>query len=404
MDLEWTDADHAFVAEVRDFLAAELTAELREAGRWMTSVYGDHEASLEWQRRLHRRGWSAPAWPKEHGGAAFSVTQRYLFARECIRAGAPPVSPMGIGMCGPALIGHGTEDQKAFYLPRMLSGEHFWCQGYSEPDAGSDLAPLKMRALRDGDDLVCTGTKIWTTHANVANWIFCLVRTGHYDRPQQGITFLLIPMDLAGVTVRPIVMASGEHIQNQVFFDEVRVPIANVVGAIDDGWTVAKYLLEFERGGSAYAPGLDVRLQRVRELTREGSPPLADDPVFAARLADAQIRIDVLEAYELRAMSAAAKGGRPGLSGSVMKILGTELSQRITELALEAAGPYGAAFQPQAGRPGGLNFIPHSGDAWRGPRDAAIAPLKYLNDRAGSIYAGSNEIQRNIIAKAQLGL
>ena len=399
MELALSAEDRAFAAEVRAFLDAELTEDLRDAGRWMTSVYGDHEASLEWQRRLHARGWAAPAWPKRWGGAEFSVTRRYIFQRECALASAPPLSPRGIAMCGPALLGHGSEEQKAHYLPRILTGEHFWCQGYSEPHAGSDLAPLKMRAVRDGDHFVCTGTKIWTTHANVANWIFCLVRTGQFDRPQLGITFLLIPMDSPGVTVQPIVMTSGEHIQNQIFFDEVRIPVANAVGAIDDGWTVAKYLLEFERGGSAYAPGLQVRLQRVRELAGD----LMHDPGFAARVAEAQIRIDVLEVYEFRALTAAARGGRPGISGSVMKILGTELSQHLTELALEAAGPYGLAFQPAAGAAGGPNLIPHD-QGLRGGREAAIAPLKYLNDRAGSIYAGSNEIQRNIIAKARLGL
>ncbi len=401
MELALSDEDRAFANEVRAFLDAELSDELRAAGQWMTSVYGDHDAAMEWQRRLHARGWAAPAWPKEYGGADLSVTQRFIFARECALAGAPPLSPMGIAMCGPALIGHGSAEQKAHYLPRILSGEHFWCQGYSEPQAGSDLAPLQMKAVRDGDHLVCTGTKIWTTHANVANWIFCLVRTGQYDRPQLGITFLLIPMDSPGVEVRPIIMTSGEHIQNQIFFDEVRVPLANVVGEIDQGWTVAKYLLEFERGGSAYAPGLQVRLERIREMARDSG--LLDDPLFAARVAAAQVRVDVLEVYELRALTAAARGGRPGLSGSVMKILGTELSQHLTELALEAAGPYGLTFQPDAGAAGGPNLIAHA-PGLRGPREAAIAPLKYLNDRAGSIYAGSNEIQRNIIAKAQLGL
>lgn len=403
MDLAWSKADLEFADEVRRFLDDNLDDDLRAAGRWMTSVYGDHDASMEWQRRLHAKGWAAPAWPAEHGGGAFSVTQRYIFAREAARAGAPPTSPMGIAMCGPALIGHGTDEQKAHFLPRILTGEHFWCQGYSEPHAGSDLAPLKMRAVRDGDHFVCTGTKIWTTHANVANWIFCLVRTGQYDRPQLGITFLLIPMDSPGITVQPIIMTSGEHIQNQIFFDEVRVPIANAVGAIDDGWTVAKYLLEFERGGSAYAPGLQVRLDRIREVAGEGADPALGDPVFAAKLAAAQVRIDILEVYEFRMLTAAVKGGRPGIGGSVMKIFGTELSQHLTELAFEATGPYALTFQPDAGAAGGPNLIPHQA-GWEGPREAAIAPLKYLNDRAGSIYAGSNEIQRNIIAKAQLGL
>ena len=399
-----SDADKAFTEEVRAFFAAELTDDLRAAGRWMTSVYADHDASMAWQAKLHAKGWVAPAWPKEYGGCDWSVAQRYIFARERALAGAPPVSPMGISMCGPALIGHGSAEQKAHFLPKMLSGEHFWCQGYSEPHAGSDLAPLTMSARREGDDFICNGTKIWTTHANVANWIFCLVRTSKLDRPQQGITFLLIPMDTPGITVDPIIMSSGEHIQNQIFFTDVRVPVANVVGAIDDGWTVAKYLLEFERGGSAYAPEMQVRLAHIREMAATGTRPLIDDPLFQMRLAQAQMRLDVLDQYELTAMAEAAHGGRPGISGSVMKILGTELSQHLTELGLEAAGRYGTAFQPLAGKSGGPNMIAHREDSIAGPAAAAIAPLKYLNDRAGSIYAGSNEIQRNIIAKAQLGL
>jgi len=407
MDMAWSAADRVFRDEVRAFLDAELTDDIREAGRWMTSVYADHAASLAWQRKLHARGWAAPAWPKRHGGAEWSVAQRYIYTRERVAAGAPPVSPMGIQMCGPALIGHGTEEQKAFFLPRMLSGEHFWCQGYSEPGAGSDLASLRMAAVRDGDHFVCTGQKIWTTHADVADWMFCLVRTERGEKPQNGITFLLIDMTTPGITVRPIVAPSGEHIQNEVFFDRVRVPVANVVGKIGKGWTVAKYLLEFERGGTAYAPELQVHLDRTVALAAavpgDGGGRLIDDEGFAARIAAARIRIEALESYELRAMAAATGGGSPGVSGSIMKVLGTELSQHLTELALEAAGHYGRAYQPQATRPGGAVSFPHA-VGLVGPRDAAVAPLHYLNDRAGSIYAGSNEIQRNIIAKAALGL
>ncbi|QKR98391.1 acyl-CoA dehydrogenase [Sphingomonas sp. CL5.1] len=398
MDLNWTPEDLGFRDEVRAFLAEHLTDELRDAGRWMTSVYGEHRRSLEWQRILHRRGWAAPAWPKEHGGAGWSVTQRYIFARERVAAGAPPVSPMGIQMCGPAIIGHGSEAQKAYFLPRMLSGEHFWCQGYSEPGAGSDLAALQMRADADGDDLIVTGQKIWNTHADVANWGFFLVRTARLARPQQGITFLLIDMASPGVTVRPIVSPSGEHIQNEIFLDQVRVPKANVVGAIDHGWTVAKYLLEFERGGTAYAPELQDRLDRIAEAAREAG--MANEPGFARQLADARIRVAALEIYEFRAMSA---GGAPGMAASVMKILGTELQQRATELGMLVAGRYGFAYQPQAGCPGGNVSLPHADGEALGPRFAAIAPLRYLNERAGSIYAGSNEIQRNILAKS-LGL
>lgn len=408
MDMNWTPADVAFRDEVRQFLNDNLTDDLREAGRWMTSVYSDHAASMEWQRILHARGWAAPSWPQEYGGADWSVTQRYIWSLERVAAGAPPLSPMGIQMCGPALIGHGSEEQKARFLPRILSGEDVWCQGYSEPDSGSDLASLQMRAEPDGDDFLCTGQKIWTTHADVANWIFCLVRTDRsVSRPQMGITFLLIEMGSPGISVEPIVSPAGEHIQNIVFFDNVRVPRSQAVGEVGAGWTVAKYLLEFERGGSAYAPELQVRLDGIAYMAKtcpgRGGRSLAEDPLFAARMVAARMRIEALETYEFRAMADAERGGSPGVSGSIMKILGTELSQHLTELALEAAGHYGRAYQPQAGSPGGPVQFPHGID-WVGSREAAIAPLHYLNDRAGTIYAGSNEIQRNIVAKAALGL
>jgi len=402
MSLSLAPQDAAFREEVRAFLKQALTPRLRRAGTLMTSVYCDHEAQLEWQALLYKRGWAAPSWPVEHGGCGWSAVQRYIFARERLLAGAP-TSPLGINMVGPAIIRFGDPAQQAFFLPRMLSGEHLWCQGYSEPQAGSDLAALAMKAVRDGDDLVCTGTKIWTTHANVANWMFCLVRTDSAGRKQQGITFLLIDMKSPGVTVRPIVMSSGEAIQNQVFFDEVRVPLANVVGGIDQGWTVAKYLLEYERGGSAYAPELQVKLEALR---RNAAAELAANPLLAARLAETEIEVEVLDALEAEILSALSADRAIGTDASMMKILGTELQQRVTELALEAAGPLARAWQPGVAVPGGP-VIGHpldlndysSAEPWR-----AIAPLRYLNERAGTIYAGANEIQRDILAKAELGL
>lgn len=393
--------DEAFREEVRAFFAAELTPELRRAGKLMTSVYADHTSQMAWQEKLHGKGWAAPAWPVEHGGCDWSVVQHHIFASERVRAGAPPVSPMGIRMCGPAIIAFGTDEQKAFFLPRMLNGEHFWCQGYSEPGAGSDLAALQMKAVRNGDDFICSGTKIWTTHANVANWIFCLVRTTKADRKQQGITFLLIDMTSPGIEVRPIIMASGEHIQNQIFFDNVRVPVANVLGEIDDGWTVAKYLLEFERGGSAYAPEIEVALgELVAQVAAQPVGPART--LLEVRIAEARIRCDILARLESDILSHLSAGAPTGADASMMKILGTELQQRVTELALDAAGPLARAFQPGVAMPGGP--IPGhilddycSGEVWQ-----AIAPLHYLNERASSIYAGTNEIQRGILAKAEL--
>ena len=410
MQVRWNEAELAFRDEVRAFLDAELTPEMRRDARRMTSVYAPHELSMTWQAILHARGWAAPAWPVEHGGCGWTAAQRYIFASELAANDAPPLSPMGIGMCGPVLIGHGTEAQKTHYLPKILTGEHFWCQGYSEPGSGSDLASLQMSARDDGDGLVCTGHKLWTTHADVANWIFCLVRTSHETIPQRGITFLLIDMTSPGIEVRPILMLSGEHIQNDVFFTDVRVPKANVVGKIGEGWTVAKYLMEFERGGGVSTPGLKARLARIRTMAAAEADGLggrlADTPGFMSRLNAVAIEIEALEAVELQILANLSQGDSPGAKSSMIKTVGTELSQRLTELTLEATGSYGGAYQPHATCPGGPtpNFPPPTYQGHVGPDHSLTAAAKYLNDRAGSIYAGTNEIQRNIIAKAVLGL
>ena len=409
MNLDWSPEDKAFAAEIAALLESELTDDIRDAGRHATSVYPDHEASMAWQQKLHDAGLAAPHWPVEHGGKDWSVAQHYLFANEKAKADAPSLSPMGIHMVAHVIAAFGTAEQKDFFLPRILTGEVFFCQGYSETNAGSDLASLQMSAVPDGDDFILNGSKIWTTHAQEANWIFCLVRTSIEGRKQQGITFILVPMDQDGVTVRPLTMLSGETVQNQVFFDDVRVAKSNVIGEVDQGWRVAKYLLEFERGGSAYSAGLRIRAQEIESHARSqtrGETSVFDYGDFGHRLARAMIRIDVLEVLELKLLSSAGRGQSVGAMSSLMKIMGTELAQHLTELALEAAGPSGTVFQPHPTRPGA--DIPGyeapqdgyvSGEAWQ-----AIAPLRYLNERAGSIYAGSNEIQRNILAKAVLGL
>ena len=396
MNLDWTPANLAFRDEVRAFLDAELSAEMRMATAKMTSVYAPVALSLAWQAKLHARGWAAPAWPQEYGGTGWSQIQRYLFTRELTEAGAPPLSPMGIGMCGPVLIGHGTPEQKAHWLPRMLNGDDLWCQGYSETESGSDLASLRMKAVRDGDHFVCTGHKLWTTHGHEANMIFCLVRTSVLAKPQQGITFLLIDMTAPGVSVRPILSLSGEHVQNHLTFDEVRVPAANVVGAVDDGWTVAKYLMEFERGGSLYSPSLRVRMARLRAWLAEHGLAL---PGLTRRLTELASDIEAMDATELQFMSRLSVGGTPGAMASLLKVLGTELSQRLTELELEAAGPYSAPWQPHLTVPGGdvPGFTAPGDNSGVGSSFTAKAMPKYLNDRAGSIYAGTNEIQRGIL-------
>jgi alkylation response protein AidB-like acyl-CoA dehydrogenase len=402
MHLSFSAEEQAFRDTVRAFFESALTPRLRRAGALLTSVYADPEIAREWQGILHRRGWAAPAWPKAYGGCDWSRTQYIIFSEERARAAAPPLSPMGVGMIGPTLIHHGTEDQRAFFLPKTLSGEMFWCQGYSEPDAGSDLASLRMRADDAGDEFICNGTKTWSTYAHAANWIFCLVRTASGARPQHGITFLLIDMTTPGIEVLPIISLTGEHIQNAIYFTDVRVPKANVVGAIGAGWTVAKHLLEFERGGEVGAPMLRKLVADTAAAARgaangAGSNVL-EDPLFAAKLSRLQIKVDAFEMLERRLSHSAAHNPA---DPSMVKVLFTELSQQITELALEAAGPHAAPFQPHACCPGGPvpgrpppndGFI--AGEIWQ-----AIVPLKYINDRAASIYGGSNEIQRNIMAR-----
>ncbi len=408
MDLDWSAEHRAFRDEVQAFLAAELTDDLRRIGRSLTSVYCMPEPAIRWQKILHRRGWVAPAWPGADGGCGWDLARRYIFASELAEAGAPPLSPMGLGMCGPVLLAYGAPEQKARFLPPMLSGDDFWCQGYSEPGSGSDLASLQMTAREEGDDFICNGHKIWTTHAHAANWCFCLVRTSQETIRQLGITFLLIDMRSPGVEVRPILSLSGEHVQNEIFFTDVRVPKANAVGRIGEGWTVAKYLMEFERGGSATAPGLRVRHARIGQMARAGevSPEerLDRDPGFMSRLAEAGIEIDALAITELRVMSGVAEGKGAGPAASMLKAVSTELSQRLTELAVEAVGHYALPWQPHTTSPGGPTPLVLGDDAAVGPPLSYAAIAKYFNDRAGTIYAGTNEIQRNIMAKAVLGL
>lgn len=393
MKLDLDEAEVAFRDDVRDFLARELTPELAEAGRRATSVFVDPAWTLPWQRILHRKGWAAPSWPAAYGGPGWSDIQRYIFAAECTRANAPNLAPMGLRMVGPCIMHYGTEAQKRALLPRILSGEDYWCQGYSEPGSGSDLASLRTRADSDGDDYIINGSKIWTTHAHFANRMFALVRTRFEGKPQTGITFLLIDMTAPGVTVQPIVTLAGEHELNAVFFDNVRVPKANRLGEENDGWTVAKYLLEFERGGQ-WAPGLQVRAQRLRQIAKETLEP--GDGVWG-RLASVEIAISAMQMTEHRLMAALASGANPGPLSSMLKTQGTETMQKVEELAVEMAGLYGAVEQPDARLPGS-NILPV------GPEEHVESMARYLNGRAASIYGGSNEVQRGVIARSALKL
>ena len=366
----------AFRREVRGWIAANLTDDLRDAAARATSVFVDKPHAMAWQAILHRHGWAAPHWPREYGGTGWDETQRHIFDSELAAAGAPSLSPMGLRMVAPCIMRFGTPEQKAHYLPRILSGEDFWCQGYSEPQAGSDLASLSLRAERDGDDYVLNGSKIWTTHAHFANRMFALVRTSTEGKPQAGISFLLLDMTTPGISVEPIRTLAGDHEFNQVFFDDVRVPKANRLGAENDGWSVAKHLLTFERGGR-YAPGLIGRVERLRAM-----PDL--DPVTRAALDREAVNLAAIQALELKAMRGI--GGSAALYASALKVVGTESAQRIDTLACQIMGS--AAWVEADGQI---------------PDELAVAVPRYLNARAATIYAGSNEIQRDLIARSVLG-
>lgn len=400
MDIQFSAEDEAFRAEVRAFLDEKLTPDMRRDAEKTTTVFADKELAMRWQAILVEKGWAVPAWPAEHGGTDWTPNQKYIFNEELSRAHAPGLIPLGLRMLAPVLFKYGTEEQKAEYLPKMLSGEHYWCQGYSEPGSGSDLSSLKTSAVADGDDYVVNGTKIWTTHAQFADHIFCLVRTDNTGKPQAGITFLLIPMDLPGITVEPIITIAGDHEVNQVFFDDVRVPQSFRVGPEHEGWTVAKYLLEFERGGGGSTPRLKVDIDELKSIAQtetDGEITLWDDPQFQARVNELEIRISALEFAELVNLDKMQRGMSPGPSSSLAKNTSVELSQELVALKLEAIHHYGL---PHA------NMISLNGynEAWPGPEYAETVTPRYMNSRAASIFGGSREVQKNIIAKAVLGL
>ncbi|HYE47869.1 MAG TPA: acyl-CoA dehydrogenase family protein [Caulobacter sp.] len=402
MDLAFSDADRAFQREVRDWIAANYDEGLKKQLAQSKNGYLDKAGQVAWQKKLAARGWAAPDWPVEWGGAGFNASQRYIFNMEMSLAGVPTSSPMGLKMVAPVILAFGTEEQKKQHLPPILASDIWWCQGYSEPGSGSDLASLQMRADRDGDDYVLNGSKIWTTHAQWADWMFCLVRTSQEAKPQNGISFLLLRMDTPGIEIKPLPTldqpVDGQQEINQVFFTDVRVPVANRIGEEGKGWTYAKYLLEFERG-NAYAPGLMNSLKKVRRIASaemaDDGRALIEDHDFRRKIAELEIRVEALNAAELRIFAGMGSGQPVGPASSMLKCAGSEAQQAITELVLEAVGHYGAPYTPAFG--GGNEFRP-------GPDYAAPAAGAYFNYRKASIYAGSNEIQRNIMAKLVLGL
>ena len=395
MDLNFTDEELQFAQEVRQFLSENLTDDIVEQTARNGSVFVEKDLALRWQAILAERGWAVHQWPEEYGGTGWSPARKYLFSRECYLAGAPMLIPLGLLMLAPVIMAFGSDQQKAEYLPKILSGEHYWCQGYSEPGAGSDLASLKLKAVADGDDYIVNGSKIWTTHAHLADHIFCLVRTSNEGKPQQGISFLLIDMDCPGVRVEPIITMAGDHEVNQVFFDDVRVPQSNRIGEENQGWSYAKYLLEFERGGGFSGPGVRHQLRGLDDLynrTRKASPDFDNTGDIERRIARIEIDLRALEITELRILSSVSGGGNPGPESSILKLSTTRLQQAINQLSVEVLGYRGFSMNPVE------NGCPDRADI-----ESSIVP-RYLNNRAASIFGGSQEVQRNIIAKLVLGL
>ena len=399
MNLNFSTEEILFQKEVKDFLDQELPSELVEANRRSSAVFTEKEIAMEWQSILAKKGWLVPSWPEEYGGTDWNEAQKYLFANECAIADAPSLTPMGLGMIGPLLLGMGTKEQKDYYLPRIISGEDYWCQGYSEPGSGSDLASLQCKAVREGDKYVINGTKTWTSHAHLANKIFCLVRTDNAGKKQDGITFLMIDMDQEGISVEPILTMAKDHDFNQVIFTNAEVAIENKIGEEGQGWTVAKYLLEFERGGggSGVAKILsEITSLRtlVKKLSLENNNPSLNDS-YASKLSRLEIKAASIQYSALRILGALKNGERPGPESSMMKTLMTQLQQEVSELALQSIGYYGNPFQDTSY---GSNEEVIGEEIYRSKAG------RYQNLRAASIYGGSNEIQNNIIAKAVLGL
>jgi alkylation response protein AidB-like acyl-CoA dehydrogenase len=396
MDLSYTDEELAFRDEVRAFMRDELPKEMSDKIR-----LGDElgkEGQEKWHAILNSKGWLAPNWPKKFGGAEWNAVQRHIFEEEAAAHHAPRIVPFGLSMLAPVLQRFGSKEQQDYWLPRILDGSDWWCQGYSEPGAGSDLASLKTRAVRDGDHYIVNGQKTWTTLGQHANMIFCLVRTDPDVKQQEGISFLLIDMNTPGIEVRPIILLDGTHEVNEVFFDDVKVPVENLVGEENKGWTYAKYLLTHERTNIAGVGFSQAGLNTVKRIARAemaGGKPLMANPHFAARVAQVEIDLKAMATSNLRIISAAAAGGAPGVEASMLKVKGTIIRQEINDLARRAVGPYAMPFASEA--------IEGSNEALPDPHEAGPVAAQYFNNRKLSIFGGSNEIQRGIIAKVMMG-
>ena len=398
MDLRFTEEEIAFRDEVRTFFRENLPDSIRT--KLNDGKRLEKDDIVTWQRILNARGWATPHWPVEWGGTGWSAVKRYIFGEEMAQTPAPQPLAFNVSMVGPVIAAFGSQEQKQRFLPRAANLDDWWCQGFSEPGAGSDLASLKTRAVLEGDHYVVNGQKTWTTLAQHADWIFCLVRTNPEAKKQEGISFLLIDMKTPGITVRPIITIDGEHEVNEVFFDDVRVPRENLVGQEGKGWTYAKFLLGNERTGIAQVGRSKHQIRRLKEIAAQeqvDGERLIDNPRFRERIAALEVELMALELTQLRVVASETAGKGPGPEASILKIKGTEIAQGITELLVEAVGPYAMPFQPE---------LLHHG--WNedpvGPEYAPPLAANYFNWRKVTIFGGSNEIQKNIISKAILGL
>ena len=394
MDLNIASEDLAFRDEVRAFLAANFSKDVQRGVELTTAFITDPELSIDFQKALYKKGWSVFNWPKEYGGPGWSAVQRYIFDTECARYNAPMHNGAGRVMLAPVLMKFGRQDQKDFYLPRIANGEDHWAQGYSEPGAGSDLASLKTKAESDGDDYIVNGQKIWTTQAHKSNRIFALVRTSNEGKRQEGITFLLIDLDSPGITIRPIHGNGGDHEFNEVFFDNVRVPKANRLGEENKGWDCAKYLLEFERGGSLAAGRVRAQFTRLVNKIKTHCP---DDPDILARMAELGTDLDAMEMIDISILSAIQSGANPGPVSSLVKMRWSQVRQQMAELAMDAVGEDALKWIAERPLYESLQLPAEEEEV------LTVAP-RYLNYRAYTIFGGSTEIQTTILSKSMLGL
>ncbi|MEE2761426.1 MAG: acyl-CoA dehydrogenase family protein [Pseudomonadota bacterium] len=395
MDLNLAPDDVAFQQKVRAFIEVNLPDDLRRAMDLTTAFLNEPELGYEWHKILHEKGWSVPSWPDEWGGPGWTPVQKYIFDLECARAGAPVYNSQGSRMVGPVLMHFGTQKQKDKYLPRICSGEDYWCQGYSEPGSGSDLASLKTKAEADGDNYIINGQKIWTSFAHKSNHMFALVRTSSEGKRQEGITFILFNMDTPGITIRPIIGNGGDHEFNEVFFDDVRVPKAGRVGEENKGWDVAKYLLEFERGGALVAGRVRAQFAKVVRLIRTRG--LIENVHIRTRMGEIGADLDAMEMLDIRLLSVLQSGASPGANSSMLKMRWSSIRQDISELALDAAGEDILRWEPERPLYDALQLPPDEEEL------LGLAP-RYLNYRAYTILGGTNEIQAEILGKHLLGL